>query len=187
MTKSVADLANRWLTRTPETLSELESRVLQSAISRQTISRDRNEDYAGAQNFGDRLADAIARIGGSWSFIVAAIALLIVWTLGNAWLLGGDSFDPYPFIFLNLVLSMIAALQAPIIMMSQNRQAERDRLDASHDYAVNLKAEIEIMALHEKLDELRHREMLELRDRIATLSASLEALDARLARGDAKA
>ena len=81
--------------------------------------------------------------------------------MGNAWLLGHDGFDPYPFIFLNLILSMLAALQAPVIMMSQNRQAERDRLDAAHDYEVNLKAEIEIMALHEKLDELRHSEIIE--------------------------
>ena len=89
-------------------------------------------------------------------------------------LLGRDSFDPYPFIFLNLILSMIAALQAPVIMMSQNRQAERDRIDAGHDYEVNLKAEIEIMALHEKLDELRHRELIEVRDDVKALAAQLD-------------
>ena len=90
-----------------------------------------------------------------------------MWTLGNAWLLGHEGFDPYPFIFLNLILSMVAALQAPVIMMSQNRQSERDRLDAAHDYEVNLKAEIEIMALHEKLDELRHSEIIGMRDEVA--------------------
>ena len=98
-------------------------------------------------------------------------------------MLGRDSFDPYPFIFLNLVLSMVAAIQAPVIMMSQNRQSQRDRLDAAHDYEVNLKAEIEIMALHEKLDEMRHSQIIGMRDEIALLSAQLkrigEALEKR--------
>ncbi len=107
----------------------------------------------------------------------------MVWTIANTILLGRDSFDPYPFIFLNLILSMIAALQAPVIMMSQNRQAERDRIDAGHDYEVNLKAEIEIMALHEKLDELRHRELIEVRDDIKALAALLDRIEQRLARG----
>ena len=116
----------------------------------------RRQRSGGARReFGDRVADSIARVGGSWTFIISFIVFLVVWTLGNVWLLGREGFDPYPFIFLNLVLSMIAALQAPVIMMSQNRQSERDRLDAAHDYEVNLKAEIEIMALHEKLDELQ--------------------------------
>lgn len=131
----------------------------------------------------DRLADTIARVGGSWSFIVTALIFLVLWTIGNAWLLGRDGFDPYPFIFLNLVLSMVAALQAPIIMMSQNRQSERDRLDASHDYEVNLKAEIEIMALHEKLDEMRHSQIMTLRDDMAKLSAQLDRIEATLAKG----
>ena len=93
-------------------------------------------------------------------------------------LLGVKSFDPYPFIFLNPLLSMLAALQAPVIMMSQNRQAEHDRLDAAHDYEVNLKAEIEIMALHEKLDELRHQEIVALRDEIRELGKSVALLRA---------
>ena len=108
----------------------------------------------------------------------------MVWTIANTILLGRDSFDPYPFIFLNLILSMIAALQAPVIMMSQNRQAERDRIDAGHDYEVNLKAEIEIMALHEKLDELRHRELIEVRDDIKALAALLDRIEQRLGAGD---
>jgi uncharacterized membrane protein len=91
--------------------------------------------------------------------------------------LSRDAFDPYPFIFLNLILSMVAALQAPVIMMAQNRQAERDRIDAAHDYEVNLKAEIEIMALHEKLDELRHSQIVGMRDEIAQLAEQVKRID----------
>jgi uncharacterized membrane protein len=176
--KTVAELAGRWLKRRPEALSEQESRVLESTVERKPISRDVNVAIAHGEGLGDRLADAIARIGGSWSFIVTAIIFLVLWTSGNAWLLGREGFDPYPFIFLNLVLSMVAALQAPIIMMSQNRQSERDRLDASHDYEVNLKAEIEIMALHEKLDEMRHSQIMTLRDDMAKLSSQLDRIEA---------
>jgi uncharacterized membrane protein len=178
MTKTINDLATRWLRR-PGKLTEVESRVLQSAIERKALSRDVNKAFAASTGFGERLADSMARVGGSWSFILGFLGFLVVWTLLNAWLLGRDSFDPYPFIFLNLVLSMLAAIQAPIIMMSQNRQAARDRLDAAHDYEVNLKAEIEIMALHEKLDELRHREIIAMRDDIARIAARIEQLSGR--------
>lgn len=180
MNKSVAELAGQWLKRKPESLSDVEHRVLQSAIDRKPVSRNVNESVADMQGARDRIADSIARVGGSWMFILSFIGFLIVWTAANVWLLRQDAFDPYPFIFLNLVLSMVAALQAPIIMMSQNRQAERDRIDASHDYAVNLKAEIEIMALHEKLDEMRFQEMLLLRDQISQIAAQLERLEGRL-------
>ncbi len=95
-----------------------------------------------------------------WPFVISFGIFLIAWaTLNVALLPAAGRFDPYPFILLNLFLSLVAALQAPIIMMSQNRQAERDRLDAAHDYEVNLKAEIEIMALHEKMDELRQKDL----------------------------
>jgi uncharacterized membrane protein len=183
MTKSVADLAARWLKRGPEALSALEHRVLQSAIERKPVSRDVNDAVEDQESFGDRLADSIARIGGSWTFIISFVIFLFFWTLGNAWLLGRHGFDPYPFIFLNLVLSMVAALQAPVIMMSQNRQAERDRLDASHDYEVNLKAEIEIMALHEKLDELRHSQTMMMRDDVAKLAEQLDRIEALVGGG----
>jgi uncharacterized membrane protein len=155
MNKTTEDLASRWLKRRADGLSTLESRVLKSTIDRTTITRDTNKAVALHQSFGDRVADAVARFGGSWVFILGFLAFLFIWTIANAFMLGQKSFDPYPFIFLNLVLSMLAALQAPIIMMAQNRQAERDRIDAAHDYEVNLKAEIEIMALHEKVDEMR--------------------------------
>ncbi|RJT32086.1 DUF1003 domain-containing protein [Mesorhizobium waimense] len=180
MNKTVEDLASRWLKRRPDALSKLENRVLQSTLERTTISKDTNKAVAFHQTLGDRVADTIARIGGSWSFILGFIAFLILWTAGNVWLLSRDAFDPYPFIFLNLVLSMVAALQAPVIMMSQNRQTERDRIDAAHDYEVNLKAEIEIMALHEKLDELRHSEIISLRDEIVRLAEQVKRIDEKL-------
>ncbi len=178
MPKTVAELAGRWLRRRPDKLSEEESRVLESAVERKPIAQDVNVVVERQSSFGDRLADAIARVGGSWTFIVTAVLFLVLWTVGNAWLLGREGFDPYPFIFLNLVLSMLAALQAPIIMMSQNRQSERDRLDASHDYEVNLKAEIEIMALHEKLDEMRYSQIVTMREDMAKLGEHLQRLEA---------
>ena len=181
MNKTVADLAHRWLTKKPEHLTEAQSEVLESAIQRRTITRDTNDVHSSAMSAGDHLADSIARIGGSWSFIISFLVFLLFWTVSNAFLLSARAFDPYPFIFLNLVLSMIAALQAPIIMMSQNRQAERDRIDASHDYAVNLKAEIEIMALHEKLDEVRHQDILTVRDEITTMRETLARIESKLA------
>lgn len=109
---------------------------------------------------GQRLADRIAVFGGSWTFILLFLAFLLAWAVLNTEILGprNQAFDPYPYIFLNLFLSMLAALQAPVIMMSQNRQSERDRRHAANDYAVNLKAEIEIRELHEKLDTLRERD-----------------------------
>ena len=176
MNRTVADLAHRWLGRRQEALSSAESRVLTSAVEGRPVARDVNAWVRGEERFGDRLADGIAQVGGSWSFIVGFVLFLALWTLGNAILLGRDTFDPYPFIFLNLILSMLAALQAPIIMMAQNRQAARDRIDAAHDYEVNLKAEIEIMALHEKLDELRQKEMTLLREEIAALATEMRAL-----------
>jgi uncharacterized membrane protein len=182
--KTVAELATRLLARNVGSLSDVEKRILQSAIDRKPVSVDTNEVYSTSQDFGDRIADSIARVGGSWTFILGFIAFLVVWIVANAILIGRAAFDPYPFIFLNLVLSMIAALQAPVIMMSQNRQTERDRIDAGHDYEVNLKAEIEIMALHEKLDELRHRELIEVRDDVKALAALLDRIERRLGPSD---
>jgi uncharacterized membrane protein len=115
------------------------------------------------RTFWQRLADEVARVGGSWSFIFGFAAALLGWIAINLLLtLYGRAFDPYPFIFLNLMLSTLAAIQAPVIMMSQNRQAAKDRQAAEHDYVVNLRAELEIMRLHDKLDELRDREMMEM-------------------------
>jgi uncharacterized membrane protein len=177
MNKTVADLAVRWLARNADALTEAERRVLQSAIERKAVSRDRLQSHANAEKIGDRIADSVARVGGSWTFILGFLAFLVGWSILNTVLLATGAFDPYPYIFLNLLLSMLAALQAPVIMMSQNRQAARDRLDAAHDYEVNLKAEIEIMALHEKLDELRQREILAVRDQLTDLTAGIRNLE----------
>lgn len=183
MNKTVDDFARRYLPG--RKAGERERRIFESALRRETISRDISaeaEDTA-----GNRLADAIARIGGSWAFIVAFFTFLVVWTAANAWLLGQEKFDPYPFVFLNLILSMLAAIQAPIIMMSQNRQAVRDRRDAAHDYEVNLKAEIEIMALHEKFDEMRHSDIIAMRDEIARMAGILSRMEERLPAGETRA
>lgn len=175
MAKTVSELASRWL---PDTkLGASEQRVLQSTVARQPISRNIDTHLSHDTGSGERLADVIARVGGSWTFILGFLAFLAVWTIGNGWLLTRDAFDPYPFIFLNLVLSMLAAIQAPIIMMSQNRQAARDRIDAEHDYEVNLKAEIEIMALHEKMDALRHSEIVTMHAELSGIAARLERLE----------
>ena len=122
------------------------------------IKRDERDRWA-------RLADKVASVGGSWGFIIGFGVALFSWVGLNV-LLATRAFDPYPFIFLNLMLSMVAAIQAPIIMMSQNRQAAVDRAAAEHDYVVNLRAELEIMLLHDKLDALRERDILARTDRI---------------------
>ncbi|MFC4165734.1 DUF1003 domain-containing protein [Teichococcus aestuarii] len=154
------EAAARWF-GAGEALGEAEHRALSRALERRPLSHDTNEAFSEKLSFGDRVADKVASFGGSWSFILLSLLLLVLWTGANLWLLR-QPFDPYPFVFLNLLLSMIAALQAPIIMMSQNRQSAKDRLVAAHDYEVNLKAEIEIMALHEKLDRLRAEQMTAL-------------------------
>src|SRR6185436_16193408 len=115
---------------------------------------DTNLELDQRVTFGDRLADRVARFGGSWAFILSFGAFLIVWMVINTIALFRRPFDPYPFILLNLILSTLAALQAPIIMMSQNRQETKDRLRAEHDYRVNLKAELEIRLLSERVDAL---------------------------------
>jgi uncharacterized membrane protein len=133
--------------------------VLESIENRSTIARNINREIDDDRSLGERAADAIARFGGSWTFMFIFAGILIFWVILNSYILAyrNESFDPYPYILLNLFLSMLAAIQAPIIMMSQNRQAARDRLDAGHAYEVNLKAELEIRTLHEKLDEIRDK------------------------------
>lgn len=115
-------------------------------------------------NRGQLISDKVARFGGSWSFILIFTGILIVWILFNTLMIKQDRFDPYPFILMNLVLSFLAALQAPIIMMSQNRQEEKDRKRAENDYLVNLKAELEIRSLHKKIDVLLEEEVKQLFD-----------------------
>jgi uncharacterized membrane protein len=146
-------LSSRWLGKAWEHATAAERAVLTQLHRRERTSRA--PVPADDRTFGERVADGVARFGGSWMFIGGFMLFLALWVIANVWLLRLRPFDPYPFIFLNLLLSMLAALQAPVIMMSQNRQAARDRAAAEHDYAVNLKAELEIMALHDKLDQLR--------------------------------
>lgn len=135
--------------------SELDRQVAESIARQDTIAENTEEEFAEHRTFGDRLADTIARFGGSWAFLISFGLFLGTWMLINV-LLGieGRAFDQYPFILLNLLLSCIAAIQAPVIMMSQRRQETKDRLRADNDYRVNLKAELEIRHLHEKLDYL---------------------------------
>jgi uncharacterized membrane protein len=137
-----------------ESLTAAQRRIVDRLLHGAHVSRDVNLEFRDGRTFGQRLADRIAAFGGSWAFIMLFLAALLGWVALNT-LLRGRAFDPYPYILLNLFLSMLASLQAPIIMMSQNRQTAKDRLHAEHDYEVNLKAEIEIRTLHEKLDQLR--------------------------------
>ena len=162
---SVKLLAQRLLELDYKDIKERERKVIERVAKRIAVSRDPSELHLEGQTFGARLADRVAEIGGSWSFVVIFSLLLVAWMVINSRLLS-DAFDPFPYILLNLFLSTVAALQAPIIMISQNRQASKDRLQATHDYEVNLKAEIEIMALHDKLDELRNNDLAELIKRI---------------------
>ncbi len=134
--------------------------VLHRILDRKRIARNPRKEYEEQLTFGQRLADKVAAFGGSWRFIILFGATLLAWVILNSVILASRNaaFDPYPFILLNLFLSMTAALQAPVIMMSQQRQAVKDRLDAAHDYEINLKAELEIASLHEKMDELREKQ-----------------------------
>lgn len=137
-------------------LAALERSVVKSLVDHETISH--NVDVEATRSRGEIMSDAIASFGGSWGFVLGALGVIALWMLVNAVFLARQPFDPYPFILLNLVLSCVAALQAPIIMMSQNRAEARDRLRAENDYKVNLKAELEIRHLHEKVDHLLTRQ-----------------------------
>jgi len=139
-----------------ESLDEAERRVLASIDEGDTLSRNAANVADDRASFGERLSDRVAAVGGSWAFISVFMAVLLFWMLLNSDILArwDMAFDPYPYIFLNLMLSMVAAVQAPIIMMSQNRQATKDRLSARLDYEVNLRAELEIMRLHDKIDQM---------------------------------
>ncbi|MBL8020379.1 MAG: DUF1003 domain-containing protein [Leptospirales bacterium] len=131
----------------------LEQAVIDNIKANEIITLNTNRSREPV-TFGERVADAVAAFGGSWKFIIAFFSLLILWIFGNSLYLIFRPFDPYPFILLNLILSCLAAIQAPIIMMSQNRQETKDRLRSENDYKINLKSEIEIRTLHEKVDHL---------------------------------
>jgi len=145
-------------------LDEAERDVIDEMAREDTTVENVAEALDEQAGFWDRMADRVAAIGGSWSFIFGFFAVMTTWVILNVVLLRPAHlvFDPYPFIFLNLILSMVAAIQAPVIMMSQNRQAKKDRAAAEHDYSVNLRAELEIMSLHDKVDALRSGRLEEL-------------------------
>lgn len=145
-----------------ERISERERSLVSKIAHRGRISKAVLEEYEEKKAFGDRVADRVAQFGGSWKFLGLFALALFGWMFLNSYLLIKRPFDPYPFILLNLVLSALAAIQAPVIMMSQNRQAAKDRLQAQHDYEINLMAEMEIRDLHDKLDALRFKQWHEL-------------------------
>jgi len=165
MNQKEIELSEKLFRRKYEQLGKQEQRVAHHLSERTHIARNVAEDLSGQMTFGQKLADRVAAFGGSWTFISLFATVLVIWILLNSFVLirfGSGSFDPYPYILLNLFLSMLAAIQAPIILMSQNRQAYKDRMSAEHDYEVNLKAELEIMTLHEKIDLLREQQWTEL-------------------------
>jgi uncharacterized membrane protein len=133
-------------------LSVLEEQVINSLKEQDLLSTNINVEYDRQRNLGEIMADRLADFGGSWIFIGIFCGVLFVWIFMNSVVLFMKPFDPYPYIFLNLILSCLAAIQAPVILMSQNRQEARDRIQAEHDYRINLKAELEIRHLHEKID-----------------------------------
>ena len=135
-------------------LTSLEQEVVHSLQEHETLAKNVDTEFEEDWTYGERLADRIAVFGGSWSFLISFAVFLLIWIGVNSIVLYYRPFDPYPYILLNLILSCLAAIQAPIIMMSQNRQEAKDRLRSQHDYQVNLKAELEIRHLHEKVDHL---------------------------------
>ena len=164
MNQQVDEISKKCFRTEYDQLGEREKKVAHHLAERIHIARNVAQDFSEQMTFGQRLADKVAAFGGSWTFISIFAVVLVIWVLLNSFVLitYRESFDPYPYILLNLFLSMLAAIQAPIILMSQNRQAYKDRLSAEHDYEVNLKAELEIMALHEKIDLLSEKQWSEL-------------------------
>ncbi|HEY1581819.1 MAG TPA: DUF1003 domain-containing protein [Chthoniobacterales bacterium] len=139
-------------------LSALDQEVIDSLQQHEILSENIGKEFEQDLTFGQRLSDRIADFGGSWPFIMFFGVVLLIWIVVNTAILATRAFDPYPFILMNLILSCLAALQAPIIMMSQNRAEARDRARAENDYKVNLKAELEIRHLHEKIDHLLRKQ-----------------------------
>ncbi|MGV3630928.1 MAG: DUF1003 domain-containing protein [Bacteroidota bacterium] len=156
---------SEFLVRELGELGELEKTVLTSLSANTNLNTKIVAEEQQASTLGQRVADKVATFGGSWTFIITFGGFLVIWILANVFFLLNKGFDPYPFILLNLILSCIAALQAPVIMMSQNRQEEKDRDRAKKDYMINLKSELEIRILHEKIDHLimhQQQDMLEI-------------------------
>lgn len=156
MKKYIENMAKVLMGVSYKELEKAEREVIESIADGESIVEDINSVFHDQLTFGQKLSDKISSFGGSWTFILIFISVLVSWMLVNSYYLAESSvpFDPYPYILLNLVLSTIAALQAPIIMMSQNRQSAKDRLDITENYKVSLKTDLEIMRLHKKLDAI---------------------------------
>lgn len=163
-------------------LSALEAEVTRKAAEHSTVAEDLVARFEQRATRGERIADGVARVGGSWPFVIGFFCFILVWMAVNTIALQKGPFDPYPYILLNLVLSCLAAIQAPIIMMSQNRSTARDRMQADQDFRVNLKAELEVAALHEKVDHLLHAQWESLME---VQKAQLDLLTDLSARGAA--
>ena len=167
-------------------LEDIDREVMRAMDDNATLSENVEPELNTNLTAGQRLADRIATFGGSWTFIIAFFSFIMLWIGVNTWALYAGAFDPFPFILLNLILSCIAAIQAPIIMMSQNRQEQKDRIRSEHDYRVNLKAELEIKILNEKMDHLlmqQNRKMIEIQevqiDYIEDLMNRIKSLDSK--------
>ncbi len=174
--RTVEQLSEQLLDKPLAALSPEERGVLQAIVSRQIVADDAGILADEQASFGERLSDRVAAVGGSWGFIIAFAVVLFGWMLLNSEVLTrfNAAFDPYPFIFLNLLLSTLAAIQAPIIMMSQNRASNKDRIAAAHDYEVNLRAELDIIRLHEKIDLLMLEKMAKLESDIVEIKTALK-------------
>ena len=164
MTDKKHHTAEKLMDTSYEAMDERAQKVARHITERKHISKNTVIAHDDSKTTGQRAADTVAKFGGSWTFIILFGVVLVCWVALNSFILANynKAFDPYPYILLNLFLSMLASIQAPIILMSQNRQAELDRINAEHDYEVNLKAELEIMLLHEKVDLLREGQWGEL-------------------------
>ncbi len=146
-------------------LAVIDKDVMEAIKNNSILSENIQDGKEAALTFGERIADKVAAFGGSWTFIITFFSFILIWMFINIWMLATRPFDPFPFILLNLILSCLAAIQAPIIMMSQNRQEQKDRQRGEHDYKINLKAELEIKLLSEKMDHLlvhQNKKLLEI-------------------------
>ena len=172
---------SEYLSSQIDELTEMEKAVINSLTEKTTLTDKVDGDEKQALTFGQRIADKVASFGGSWTFIISFGIFIFIWISMNVFWLVNKGFDPYPFILLNLILSCLAALQAPVIMMSQNRQEEKDRERAKKDYMINLKSELEIRTLHEKIDHLmihQQQELLEIQKvQIEMMSDILKQVD----------
>ncbi|SFK32481.1 DUF1003 domain-containing protein [Methylorubrum salsuginis] len=162
--------------------SDLDRQVAESIAAQDIIAENIEEDYDEHRSFGERVSDGLAAFGGSWAFLISFAVVLLTWMAVNVAMGAAAAFDPYPFILLNLVLSCLAAIQAPIIMMSQSRQEKKDRLRSNNDYQVNLKAELEIRHLHEKMDHLVTKQWERLAEIQQIQLEMLQEMRARVAR-----